>query len=127
MITTSIDSVAFLNVRWYGIFIALAITVVVLWTMKEVRRGANLSYDTVFTAALVGISSGIVLSKLRHVIDNIVVAKLHPGLVLTGQVIDYTQHPELILVASGLTAYGVWEPISCVRGHPFSLVYIKPR
>jgi len=56
--------------------------------------------------ALVGIPSGIVVSKLLHVIDNIVVAKLHPELVLTGEVIDYIQHPGLILSAGGLTAYG---------------------
>ncbi len=106
MINISIDPVAFLNVRWYGILIALALVVLVLWMLREAKRGANLSYDTIFTAALVGIPSGIVLSKLLHVIDNIVVAKLHPELVLAGNVVDYTQHPELILSAGGLTAYG---------------------
>jgi len=106
MITISIDPVAFLNVRWYGIMVALAIVVVVFWMVREARRGADLSYDTVFTAALVGIPSGIVISKLLHVVDNIVVAKLHPELALVGDVVDYTQHPELILSAGGLTIYG---------------------
>jgi len=106
MITISVSPIAFLNVRWYGIMVALAIIVVVLWTLWEVRRGANLSYDTVFTAALVGIPSGIVISKLLHVVDNIVVAKLHPELALAGDVIDYTQQPGLILSAGGLTIYG---------------------
>jgi len=106
MITISVDPVAFLNVRWYGIMVALAIIVVVLWMVREARRGADLSYDTVFTAALVGIPSGIVISKLLHVVDNIVVAKLHPELALVGDVVDYTQHPELILSAGGLTIYG---------------------
>ena len=91
MITISIDPVAFLNVRWYGIFIALAIAVVVLWTVREVRRGAKLPYDTVFTAALVGIPSGIILSRLLHVAD----------------LWDYySQNPGQIIGASGLTAYG---------------------
>jgi len=91
MITIGIDPVAFLNVRWYGIMVALAIIVVVLWTMREVRKGANLSYDTVFTAALVGIPSGIILSRLLHVID----------------LWDYySQNPGQIIGASGLTAYG---------------------
>ena len=110
MIAISVSPIAFtigsVSVRWYGIMVALAIIVVILWMLREVRKGTNLSYDTVFTAALVGIPSGIVLSKLLHVVDNIVVAKLHPELVLAGKVIDYTQQPGLILSAGGLTIYG---------------------
>ena len=110
MITISINPVAFtigsISVRWYGIMVALAILVLVLWVVNQVRRGANLSYDTVFTAALVGIPSGIIVSRLLHVIDNIIVAKLHPELVMAGKVIDYTQHPDLIIGAAGLTIYG---------------------
>jgi phosphatidylglycerol:prolipoprotein diacylglycerol transferase len=100
------DPVAFLGVRWYGIMVALAILVLVLWTLWQVRRGAKLSNDIVLMAAVVGIPSGIVFSKLLHVIDNIVVAKLHPELVVTGQVVDYTQHPGQIISAGGLTIYG---------------------
>ena len=106
MITININPVAFLNIRWYGILVALAILVIVLWMLREVKRGANLSYDTVFTAAIVGIPCGVVLSKLLHVIDNIVIAKLYPELALTGAVIDYTQQPGLILSGGGLTIYG---------------------
>jgi len=86
--------------------VALAILVIVLWMLREVKQGANLSYDTILTAALVGIPSGVVLSKLLHVVDNIVVAKLHPELALAGSVVDYTQYPELILSRGGLTIYG---------------------
>ena len=108
MINIGIDPVAFtigsISVRWYGIMVALAIAVLVLWTMRAVRKGANISYDTVFTAALVGIPSGLVISRLLHVVDNIVVAKLHPELI--GYVIDYTQYPELIIGAAGLSIWG---------------------
>jgi len=86
--------------------VALAVAVVVLWTMREVRRGANLSYDTILTAALIGIPSGVIISRLLHVIDQIVIAKLHPELALTGAVIDYTQHLGWIIGASGLTIWG---------------------
>ena len=106
MITISIDPVAFLNIRWYGIFIALAIIWIILWLVWQVRKGAKISYDTLFAAALVGIPSGIVLARLLHVIDNIVVAKLHPELALAGRVIDYTQYPGQIIGGGGLTAYG---------------------
>ncbi len=91
MINIGIDPVAFLNIRWYGIMIALAIVVLVLWTLWQVKRGAKVSYDTVFTAALVGIPSGIIMSRLLHVIDAW----------------DYyRQHLGQIIGAEGLTIYG---------------------
>ena len=95
MITISIDPVAFaigpIEVRWYGIFIALAIAVVALWVVREVKKGANISYDTVFTAALVGIPSGVVFARLLHVIDGW----------------DYySQNLGQIIGGGGLTAYG---------------------
>jgi len=108
MIIIDLDPVAFLNVRWYGIFVALGVSALILWTLWEVKKGAKVSYDTVITAALVGIPSGVIVAKLLHIIDNIVIAKLHPELLLTGptHIIDYTQHPELILSGQGLTIYG---------------------
>ncbi len=73
LITISVSPIAFtigaVSIRWYGIMVALAVVTVVLWTMWEVRRGANLSYDTIFTAALVAIPSGIIISRLLHVVD----------------------------------------------------------
>ena len=91
MITIDINPIAFLNVRWYGIFIALAIIWIVLWLVWQVRKGAKISYDTLFTAALVGIPSGIVISRLLHVVDRW----------------DYySQNPGQIIGASGLTIYG---------------------
>ncbi len=79
MITIGIDPIAFLNVRWYGIMVALAVLVVVLWMLREVRRGANLSYDTILTAALIGIPSAVIISKLLHVIDRWDYYIVNPG------------------------------------------------
>ena len=106
MIEIGINPVAFLNIRWYGIFISLAIVSIILYLGWQVRKGARLSFDTVFTGSLVGVISGVAISRLLHVIDNIVIAKLHPELVLTGAVIDYTQYPGQIIGGAGLTAYG---------------------
>ncbi len=91
MIEIDINPVAFLNIRWYGIMIALAILVIILWVMWQVRKGARVSYDTVFTAALVGIPSAIVLSRLFHVVDLWE---------------HYSQYPGQIIGGGGLTAYG---------------------
>ncbi len=91
MITISISPIAFWNVRWYGIMVALAVVVVILWLLLEVRRGAKFSYDTILTAALVAIPSGVIISRLLHVID------------MWGY---YSQNPGQIIGASGLTIYG---------------------
>ncbi len=95
MIEININPIAFtigsLSIRWYGIMIALAILILILWMVWQVRKGARISYDTVFSAALVGIPSGIVFSRLLHVID----------------MWDYySQHMGQIIGGGGLTAYG---------------------
>jgi len=95
MINLDISPIAFtigpISVAWYGIFVALAVLTVVLWVLREVRKGANLSYNTVFNAALVGIPSGIVISRLLHIVDRW----------------DYyIQNPGQIIGAAGLTIYG---------------------
>ncbi len=129
MIEININPIAFWNVRWYGICVALAITAIVLWVAWQVKKGARVSYDTVFIAAIVGIPSGVIISRLLHVIDNIVVAKFHPELVLTGQVIDYTQYPGQIIGGMGLTiwgavlgaALGIW---ICSKFSKFQFAYL---
>jgi len=91
MIEIGIDPIAFLNVRWYGIMIALGVLVLVLWTIRGVRRGAALSYNTVLTAAIVGIPAGVIFARLLHVIDRW----------------DYySQNPGQIIGGEGLTIYG---------------------
>jgi phosphatidylglycerol:prolipoprotein diacylglycerol transferase len=91
MIEIGIDPVAFLNIRWYGIFIALAIIWIILWVGWQIRKGAKISYETLITAVLVGIPSGIVFARMLHVID------------LWDH---YSQNPGQIIGGGGLTAYG---------------------
>ena len=91
MIEININPIAFLNVRWYGIMVTLAILVIILWVAWQVKKGAKISYNTVFTAAIVGIPSGIVVSRLLHVID------------LWDH---YIKNPGAIIGGSGLTIWG---------------------
>jgi phosphatidylglycerol:prolipoprotein diacylglycerol transferase len=95
MITLGVSPIAFtigsFSVRWYGIMVALAVLTLILWALREVRKGANVSYETVFNAALVGIPSGIIFSRLLHVIDRWQY---------------YFQNPGEIIGGSGLTIYG---------------------
>jgi phosphatidylglycerol:prolipoprotein diacylglycerol transferase len=111
------NPVAFLNVRWYGIMVALGVAIVVAWAVWQSRKkGSKFTGDEALMAALVGIPSGVIFSKLLHVIDNIVIAKVHPELAISGAVIDYTQFPLQIFGGGGLTiegavlgaALGVW-------------------
>ncbi len=111
------NPVAFLNVRWYGIMVALGVATVVAWAVWQSRKkGAKFTGDEALMAALVGIPSGVIVSKLLHVIDNIVVAKFHPELAYSGAVIDYTVFPGQIFSGNGLTiegavlgaALGIW-------------------
>ena len=95
--------------------VALGVAVVVAWAVWQSRKG-KYSGDDALTAAIIGIPSGIIFSKLLHVFDNIVVAKVHPELALSGAVIDYTQFPRLIFNGAGLSiegavlgaALGIW-------------------
>jgi phosphatidylglycerol:prolipoprotein diacylglycerol transferase len=74
LIEIGINPIAFsigsFSVRWYGVMIALAVVVLVLWMLREVKKGARLSYDTVITAAVVAVPSGIIVSRLLYVIDR---------------------------------------------------------
>ena len=91
MIEIGVNPVAFLNVRWYGILVALAIAELVIWIAWHVHKDKRISVDTVMVAALVGIPSGIIVSRAIHVID----------------LWDYyVQHPGEIIGGMGLTIWG---------------------
>jgi phosphatidylglycerol:prolipoprotein diacylglycerol transferase len=95
MIDIGISPVAFaigsIEIRWYGLMMATGVTVLILWTLWQVRRGARLTSDQVLGAALVGIPSGIVFARLLHIIDYWEYYVSRPGEWIGG---------------SGLTIYG---------------------
>jgi len=95
MIYIDISPVAFtigpISVAWYGIMVALAVLTLVLWALFSVRRGANLTYEKVINAALVGIPSGIIFARVLHVIDLWDYYMANPGKIIGGE---------------GLTIYG---------------------
>jgi phosphatidylglycerol:prolipoprotein diacylglycerol transferase len=96
VITIGIDPIAFtigpITVGWYGIMVALAVVTLVTWALVAVKKGAGeLTYNTVVNAAIVGIPSGVIFSRLLHVID----------------LWDYySQHPGQIIGGSGLSIWG---------------------
>jgi len=91
MIEININPVAFWHVRWYGILVAVSIAVLVLWIAWHVQKDKRISVDTVLIAAIVGIPSGVIVSRAIHVID------------LWNY---YVQHPGEIIGGMGLTIWG---------------------
>jgi phosphatidylglycerol:prolipoprotein diacylglycerol transferase len=86
LITIGINPIAFtlgeISVRWYGVMVALAVVVLILWMVWQIRRGANISYDSLLTVALIAIPSGIIISRLLHIIDLWSFYLANPGLLL---------------------------------------------
>ncbi len=74
MININIDPVAIsigpISISWYGIMVDLAVVTIILWLIREVKRGAEFTFDTAITAAVVGIPSGVVFSRLLHILDH---------------------------------------------------------
>jgi phosphatidylglycerol:prolipoprotein diacylglycerol transferase len=98
LITISVNPVAFtigdISIRWYGIMVALAVVELILWMVWRIRRGADISYDSVITVALIAIPSGIIISRLLHVID------------LWSYYFQDWEHVRQIVGAGGLTIWG---------------------
>ncbi len=96
MFTISIDPIAFTigsrEVRWYGILIAIAVAVVILWMIRQVdKRRPNLPAPPNIMVAPVGIVAGIIGAKLIHVLERV------------GY---YVQNPMAIFSGGGLAIYG---------------------
>ena len=96
MFTISIDPIAFtigsIEVRWYGILIAIAVAVVIVWMVRAVdKRKLNLPAPPDMMVAPVGIVAGIIGAKLVHVLER---------------ADYYLQNPAEIFSGGGLAIYG---------------------
>ena len=89
MIYIDVNMVAFtigtFNVGWYGIMVALAVITLVTWALLSVKKDPRLSNDMVINAALVGIPSGVIFSRLLHVIDFWDYYIQNPGQIIGGE------------------------------------------
>jgi phosphatidylglycerol:prolipoprotein diacylglycerol transferase len=83
-----------LEVRWYGVMMALGVAALIMWASWQIKRGAKLTYDDLLGAALVGIPSGIIFSRLLHVFDG------------SQNIQSYFSNPASIIGGDGLTIYG---------------------
>jgi phosphatidylglycerol:prolipoprotein diacylglycerol transferase len=72
-------------VSWYGVLTALAVVTVIAWGTWQNRRKHLFSYDSIFTAAIVGLVSGVIFSKLLHIFDFWDFYIHHPAQIFSGQ------------------------------------------
>ncbi len=111
-----VDPVAFhlgsIAVAWYGIMVALAVVTLVVWALVAVKKGAKLSYDTVISAALVGIISGVIFSRLLHVIDLWDYYMDNPGLIFSRFGEGLTIYGAVLGAALGIWIYSKIRKIS---------------
>ena len=88
MIEIDVDRIAFtigpIVVGWYGIMVALAVITVVTWGLVSIKKDSRLTADLVINAALVGIPSGVIFSRLMHVIDYWEEYIHNPGKIIGG-------------------------------------------
>lgn len=102
MVTTiSIDPVAFLNVRWYGIMYGLSLLVLVMWMLWQVRKGANLSYRNVLVATLLTMVFSSIISRLLLLAVRWDYYSQNPWLLITGE-------PPAIFVVLLSAALVIW-------------------
>lgn len=91
VITIGISPYAFDGVRWYLIFVTLAVGGIIGWAWLQVRKGNAPSYRSVILAALFMVPTGVLFARLFHVAD----AWSY-----------YLAYPSLIPGSSGLSIYG---------------------
>ena len=89
MIYIDVNPVAFsigpMSISWYGIMVALAVITLVTWALLSVKKDPRLNFDIVVNAALVGIPSGVIFSRLLHVIDLWEYYVQNPGQIIGGE------------------------------------------
>ncbi len=78
------------SLRWYGVFMALAVAFVVWWAVRQAKK-AGLSEDLMYGAAAWAIPFSLIISRLFHIVD---------------QLDYYILRPRAIFGFEGLTVFG---------------------
>jgi phosphatidylglycerol:prolipoprotein diacylglycerol transferase len=65
--------------------VALAVITLVIWALFSVKKYTRITHDMVINAALVGIPSGVIFSRLLHVVDMWDYYSRNPGQIIGGE------------------------------------------
>ena len=89
MIYVNIDPIAFhigsYPIGWYGIMVALAVLTMTLWLILWARKDPRITVSTAINAAIIGIPSGVIFSRLLQVIDNWSYYWANPAKIIGGE------------------------------------------
>jgi phosphatidylglycerol:prolipoprotein diacylglycerol transferase len=102
-------------IGWYGLMVALAVITVVGWVAWQANKTKTIKMDTILTGALVGIPSGIIFSKILHLVDKWRYYLDNPGKILSGEGLT-------IWGAVLGAAIGVWAYSKISKGFRFTLL-----
>lgn len=80
----------FLEIRWYGLMVALAVVAVVAISLIEAKR-LGVASEHIYNLAIWAVLGGVIMSRLLHVIDEWQY---------------YLAHPQQLFSLAGLTIYG---------------------
>ena len=69
---------------WYGMFLTLAGIWLTVWGWRQTRKSKLISLKQILLMVLVGLPSAVVFARLLYLIDNTVVAIVHPDLADSG-------------------------------------------
>jgi phosphatidylglycerol:prolipoprotein diacylglycerol transferase len=87
--------------------IDIAVITVVVWALHAVQKSAKLTYDTVLNAALIGVPSGLIFSRVLHIIDQWQYFASRPlSQLLSGE--GLTIYGAVLGAALGLWVYSKW-------------------
>ncbi len=74
-----------LTVGWYGVMVSLAVLFMLSWVIWQNRKYKVISTDTALNVSIVAVFSGIIFSKLLHVIDQWQYYSHNLGQIFSGQ------------------------------------------
>jgi phosphatidylglycerol:prolipoprotein diacylglycerol transferase len=72
-------------IGWYGIMVALAVVTLVTWALFWAKKDPRITSNMVLSAALVGIPSAVIFSRLLHIIDKWDYYWANPGKIIGGE------------------------------------------
>ncbi|MBI2935164.1 MAG: prolipoprotein diacylglyceryl transferase [Chloroflexi bacterium] len=81
-IDPTIFSIGPFTLRWYSLFMALAVIFVVWWAARQAKN-AGFSREMIFGAAAWAIPFGLIFARLFHVVDEIDYYIMKPGALLS--------------------------------------------
>ncbi len=118
MFTIGIDPVLLrlghLEVRWYGLLLALGIAAGLALTVREAKR-KGMAVDPIMDAAIWAVVGGLVGARLFHILDFWEYYSANPGEILSLQLSGLAIYGGLVGGVLAVAAFAAWKKLSFWR------------